>query len=186
MTIWLVRHPRPLIGPGICYGRRDLPLHPEGLAAIPGMVASLAPAAVTAIWTSPARRCRIVADAIAAAHNIAQQTDPRLLELDFGAWEGLRWDAVPRQELDRWAADPMHFAPGGGETGAALVARIRSFHADCLDAADGCVIVSHGGPLRVLGALLRGAPVNLLAAAPPLASVQIISDLPLKTDVLKC
>jgi alpha-ribazole phosphatase len=43
------------------------------------------------------------------------------MEMDFGSWEGVRWDAVPRGELDAWADDVWHYRPGGAES-AALVA----------------------------------------------------------------
>ena len=116
------------------------------------------------IWTSPARRCRALADRIADALPLPIISDPRLLELDFGAWEGKPWDDVPRTELDRWAADPLRFRAPGGESGEALIARVSDFFAGLKQ---DCVVVSHGGPLRVLSALLRGEPVDLLS--PPQA-----------------
>ena len=113
------------------------------------------------VWTSPARRCRMVAEAL-GPHTV----DARLQELDFGTWEGQAWDAVPRAMLDAWAADLMGFAPPGGESGAALVARAGAFVAGL--AAGDHVVITHGGPLKVLGAMLRGSPVDLLAPAPAL------------------
>jgi alpha-ribazole phosphatase len=158
----LVRHPPPLIEPGICYGRLDIPIHPNadiaGLARDPVLTGS------AVIWTSPARRCRGLSDRIADALAIPVIADPRLLELDFGAWEGKPWDEVPRAELDRWAADPLRFRAPGGESGEALIARVSTFFAGL---EQDCVVVSHGGPLRVLSALLRGQPVDLLS--PPQA-----------------
>src|SRR5579872_1552412 len=109
MQVALVRHPPVLLAPGICYGRRDVALDPaQAPAAIARIVAALAdfPAPV---WTSPATRCRQVAMALGEINQ-----DARVLELDFGAWEGQSWDAIPRAELDRWAADPLGFAPPGG------------------------------------------------------------------------
>jgi alpha-ribazole phosphatase len=74
---------------------------------------------------------------------------------------------VPRTALDAWAADPWGFAPPGGESGGALVARVRAVFAALRP---GTVVVSHGGPLKVLAALIAGRPVDLLAAAPPMGS----------------
>ena len=98
--------------------------------------------------------------------------DHRLLELDFGAWEGLPWDAVPRGALDDWAADVHGFAAPGGESGSALIARVTGFYADL--GPGNHVIVAHGGPLKVLAALARGHTVDLLAPAQPLGSVLVI------------
>jgi alpha-ribazole phosphatase len=109
----------------------------------------------------------VVADAIGPA-----RVDRRLLELDFGEWEGCAWDDVPRIALDAWAADPWGFAPPGGETGAALVGRTRSFATEI--ATGDHVVVSHGGPLKVLRHILRGASIDLLAPAPGLGSVMRI------------
>lgn len=158
----MVRHPPPLIEPGICYGRLDMPIHPdadiEGLARNPMFDGS------TVVWTSPARRCRDLAGKIANALSISLIADPRLLELNFGAWEGKPWDEVPRVELDRWAANPLTFRAPGGESGEELIVRVNDFFAGL---SQDCVVVSHGGPLRVLSALLSGEPVDLLS--PPQA-----------------
>jgi alpha-ribazole phosphatase len=161
----VVRHPAPLIEPGICYGRLDMPTHPDadvdGLAHNPILSGSLV------VWTSPTRRCQGLADRIAGTLSIPLTRDPRLLELDFGAWEGKSWNEVSRTELDRWAVDPLSFRPPGGESGAELIARAADFCADLQQLGQDCVVVSHGGPLKVLSALLRREPVDLLS--PPQA-----------------
>jgi alpha-ribazole phosphatase len=159
-----------LIDPGICYGRLDIPLHPE--AAIGDIAAHPLLAGASRVWTSPAQRCRVLAEAIAAALSVPLIVDDRLQELNFGAWEGIAWDAVPRAELDRWADSVLTFAPPGGESGVALIERVRSFDAELRHVGEDCVVVSHGGPLKVLGALLSGRPVDLLAPAPALGSVE--------------
>ena len=145
----------------MCYGRTDLPLADP--AAAVRLAARLSAMAAT-FWTSPLQRCRMVALA-RGPHRV----DARLQELDFGAWESLKWDAVPRAELDAWAADVWHVGPPGGETGAALVARVEAFFSDL--PAGQHVVISHGGPLKVLAALARGTAVDLLAPAQPLGAM---------------
>jgi alpha-ribazole phosphatase len=174
----LLRHPKPAIAPGLCYGRSDLGLAPEGHAAIAPIVADLAHFAPTAIFTSPALRCRLLADAIGAAHHLAPRIDPLLHEIDFGSWEGRAWDDIPRADLDRWAADPFGFAPPGGESGAAVLARVSTFATQLRDSEGTIVIVSHGGPLKLLIPLLRGDPPDLLAHAPPQGSITFIPPRP--------
>ncbi len=161
-----MRHPAVDAG-GRCYGRLDLPpADPASVGELAGRIRD----AVSAVdrrqerekavpwtlWTSPARRCRLVAEAL-GRHRI----DDRLQELDFGVWEGLSWDEVPRAGLDAWAADPWVFAPPGGESGGALVERVRGFSAGLADGLH--VVITHGGPLKVL---LAGNDPDLLAAAP--------------------
>lgn len=169
----LVRHTRADVADGICYGRLDLSADPgaDGLL-IAAAVKACAPAT---IWSSPARRCRGLAEIIAGETEAPLVTDSRLEELDFGAWEGMRWDDVPRAELNSWAANVMGFAPPGGETGAALVARASSFFVDLASADGPHVVVSHAGPLRVLAALARGEAIDLLRPGPALGSVQQFS-----------
>ena len=160
MRIILVRHPACAIAPNHCYGRLDPDLSPAGEAALPAMRAELQATGIANIVSSPALRCRRVApNAI---------VDPRLQEIHFGAWEGLPWDAVPRDQLDAWAADVLGFAPPGGESGAGLLARIRAFAATLTR---DTIVITHGGPLRLLPAILRNETPDLLAAAPPMGAI---------------
>jgi alpha-ribazole phosphatase len=160
--IWLLRHTPVQVAPGICYGRTDLELADTAACDIARSVADL-PAGIPVI-ASPARRCVALARAIDPGFT----TDPRLLELDFGAWEGLAWDDVPRAALDVWAADPWGFAPPGGESGAALLARVRAFWDDT--PARPLIIVSHGGPLRLLRQLAEGRAPDILEKPPALGA----------------
>ncbi len=164
MKIVLIRHPTTALAPGLCYGRLDPGLREDAAAA--GLRALVA-AWPGRVWTSPARRCRAIAGAAAVI-------DARLAELDFGAWEGRPWADVPRADLDRWAADPLRFAPPGGESGAALLARVQDFCVMLCDRAEDAVVVAHGGSLKLLAPMLRGTVPDLLAAAPPLGSVSEI------------
>ena len=175
MRIALIRHPAPLIEPNICYGRLDVGVAPGADEQIGGIAANPDLRGATCVWSSPSRRCRGLAGAIALALGVPLTIDPRLQELDFGAWEGRSWDTIAHADLDRWAASPLTFAPPGGESGAALIARITAFHATLHQVRRDCAIVSHGGPLKVLAALLSGYSVDLLAAAPPLGSVSIVT-----------
>lgn len=171
MQLYLIRHPRPLVAPGVCYGQLDLPLAEPADAAATLLRAALqearatahpaahpagAPAAQVTVISSPLRRCRELAMAL----DPVPRFDSRLMELDFGAWEGTPWDAIPRADLDRWAADPFGFAPPGGEAPAAMAARVVAFAAEieALAAGGDLLVVAHHGPLRVLAAHLLGLP----------------------------
>ena len=136
--------------------------------------AALAGLAPDRIWSSPSARCLSVAEALGSRLGLAAVPDARLLELDFGEWEGRAWDQVPRAALESWAADPLGFRPPGGESGAELVGRAGGFARMLADQARPCVVVSHGGPLRLLPALLRGNPVDLLASPPALGALQVL------------
>jgi alpha-ribazole phosphatase len=82
--------------------------------------------------------------------------DERLLEMDFGSWEGRRWDDIPRADLDAWAADVAGYAPPGGESPRQLQRRALDFVAGL--AVPEAVIVTHAGVIRTLLAHWQGLP----------------------------
>lgn len=141
MGLILLRHPR-VDAPGMCYGRFDPPLAPGHQEAI-ARAALQCPAAERLV-TSPAARCQGLAAALGAALSLTPEIDPRLQELDFGAWEGRAWAHLPRTETDPWADDPESRAPPGGESFAQLRARVRA----ALAGQDRTVMITHAGPIR--------------------------------------
>ena len=149
MILHLIRHPKPLVEPGICYGRLDL--EAENAATVAERLRAELPPALP-VWSSPLRRCRTLAEHL----HPAPLVDERLVEMDFGRWEGLRWDTVPRAELDAWAADIVGFAPPGGESPLQLQRRALDFVAAL--AVPEAVIVTHAGVIRSLLAHWQGLP----------------------------
>ena len=149
MILYLVRHPQPKIDPGICYGSLDV--EAENAQAVAERLRTELPPGLP-VWSSPLRRCRDLAERL----HPAPVFDARLREMDFGAWEGRPWDAIPRAELDAWAADVAGYAPPGGESAQAVQQRILSFVAALT--ADEAVVVTHAGVIRTLLAAQRGLP----------------------------
>ncbi len=83
-------------------------------------------------------------------------TEPRLMELTFGEWEGLTWPEVKARspQAANWReGDKWNFVPPGGESYAMLEERLKPW----LEALNGeQVVVAHGGVARVLMAMLGG------------------------------
>ena len=159
MALVLIRHTRVAIADGHCYGRLDVPLAGSAAADIADVLARVAP--VTAVVSSPARRCRQLAVALAARDGCPLQFEPALQELDFGEWEGRRWDEIDRAHSDPWALDPWNCAPPGGESEAALWSRLQRWLDDGFDAGAARVaIVAHGGPLRLLRCHFERRPLD--------------------------
>jgi alpha-ribazole phosphatase len=151
----LVRHTAPDIAPGICYGRLDLPLAASWPADLEQCLRWIPVA--THILTSPARRCRALAEAVAARDGIDVVEDQRLWELDFGQWEGVRWDDIPRIDIDHWNSEIVERAAGGGESFRSLWGRVAALEQELRDSRTGTtVVVGHHGSLRCLHALLLG------------------------------
>lgn len=153
LTLHLVRHPRPLIAPGVCYGQLDVAA--EDPALIVACLRCELPPGLP-VWSSPLQRCRTLAEALQPAPRL----DARLMELNFGAWEGRPWDDIARPELDAWAADIDGYAPPGGEAPRQLQQRVLAFVDELPAGAH--LLVTHAGVIR---ALLAAAAGETLAAA---------------------
>ena len=167
MHLILVRHTRPAVPAGVCYGITDWEPAPtfEGEAA--AVVAALPP--VRRLVSSPLQRCRRLAERIGGAQGLAPVIDERLREFDFGAWEGVPWDSIPRTELDAWAADFFHARPHGGESVHMLRERVGAAIDDYRRTGVPHVVVTHAGVIKA--ALARSghpdgwkAPVEFGAA----------------------
>ena len=152
MRLYLVRHLQPSVAPGICYGRSDLAVEAQlHVDALPGLRGQL-PVGIP-VFSSPLVRCASLASALCTDVRV----DPRLAELDFGGWEMRSWDAIPRAEIDAWAADTAVYRPGGGESVFDMARRIDAFYADLMHARlDAAVVVCHAGAIRLLAARARG------------------------------
>ena len=144
MQVFLIRHPRPVIEAGRCYGRLDVDC--EDPQPVAHTLRVQIPTG-TPVIASPLRRARRLAEAMTSQ----VQIDGRLSEIDFGDWEGKTWDEIDRAALDRWAADVLHFVPPGGESVAQLQARVIDFALDLRALNTGRVaIVAHAGVMRAL------------------------------------
>jgi len=154
MPLTLLRHTTPNRHQGLCYGRLDLDLADSFVAE--ARRASAALGKVTAIYSSPLSRCMRLAEFIAERHGLSVMVEPRLIEMDFGRWEGLPWSDLPREELDAWAEDFMHARPHGGESVAMLRERVLSVFDDISKARslDAVLCVTHSGVIRA--AMARG------------------------------
>jgi alpha-ribazole phosphatase len=139
----LLRHLTPAGGQGLCYGRTDLAPGPD-LGRGARAIAARLPRP-RRIVTSPLRRCRALAAALGVRFRVAVRVDPAWSEIDFGAWEGIPWERVPRPEIDAWAADLLGARPHGGESVAMLLARIRRA---LRRTARGTLVVTHAGGIR--------------------------------------
>ena len=144
----LVRHTTPQGGAGLCYGRTDLPVADSFDNEAQSVLQRMPD--VTAIVSSPLRRCAALAQRIGAHKGLTVTYDDAWREIDFGAWEGTPWDAVPRAALDAWAADMQNYRGHGGESVAQLTARVDRARARV---PLGAVVVTHAGCIRVALAL---------------------------------
>ncbi len=172
MAIYLVRHPHPQVAANTCYGETDLDLDAEVLIESAHALTPQLPRAAR-LFTSPMKRCRLLADALAAPLDCgATSVDARLRELSFGTWEMRRWDTIPKAEVDAWVTDLPNYRPGGGESVHTMAERVAQFYRDQLvDLDRDAILICHAGTIRLLLARQRGmSPLEMAtwAASTPM------------------
>lgn len=167
MDLVLIRHPAPAIEAGVCYGRTDVPLAGDAAASARSLLARLAVLGTPApqrLVTSPLRRCADLAQGLARHFDCVCGVDERLREIDFGEWEGQRWEAIDRVALDAWAADLRHARMHGGESVAQFEARVGAWldrwFAEAAVPASSVHAVTHAGVIRMIAALALGESIE--------------------------
>jgi probable phosphoglycerate mutase len=111
-------------------GRTDIPLSDAGRHQAERLAARLRALPPAAIYTSPLARTTETAAIIAQGAGLTPVIDARIVELNYGTWEGRTFAEVMAEDgatYARWDADPATVAPPGGETGLAGLARIVPF-----------------------------------------------------------
>lgn len=156
MKLWLVRHARPLVDEGVCYGASDVLADAVHTQACAARLAAVLPAGL-ALWHSPLRRCRQLATALHAARpDLRPRADARLAEMDFGCWEGVLWEAIEKRHYDAWNADFARHRFGGRESVAELMRRVRQARAEAARAGEEMAWITHAGVMRAMVLLDRG------------------------------
>ena len=164
MTLWVVRHAQPLIAPGICYGALDVLAGAQATQHAAEKLAAELPLGI-AVLTSTLQRCEQLAqDLYGLRPDLTIQHEPRLVEMNFGVYDGIAWADIPKDALDTWTADFAHHRFGGQESVAQFMARVAEvwdeWHAE---PAQDQVWITHAGVARAAVLLQQGS--RLPAAA---------------------
>ena len=156
MKLWLVRHAQPLIDPGVCYGASDIAADPMATRACAVQLAQVLPQGVPLI-SSPLQRCEQLAlDLQGLRPDLTLSLDMRLAEMDFGCWEGQRWDAIPAAAFDAWMADFGALPFGGRESVDAFMQRVAAARAETAQQGRDVVWITHAGVMRAMDLLAQG------------------------------
>jgi len=144
---------------GVLLGRLDPPLNDAGreqAAAVGARVARFEPARIV---TSPLVRAMETAEIVAAPLGLAVDVDDRLIEVDYGEYDGLPLAELPEDLVWKWRND-AEFAPPGGESLASVGKRMGEYTSDALDALAGgpVVAVSHVSPIKAAVLWALGLP----------------------------
>ena len=136
-------------------GRADLPITEASRAWLARRAPP--PAFAAARWhSSPLTRATQTARLLGAR---ALLLDERLVEMDWGAWEGLtlaQMRAEDEQAMRANEARGLDFRPRGGESPRDVAARLRPWFERIADDEQDVVAVSHKGVIRSAIALATG------------------------------
>ncbi|MDJ1122330.1 histidine phosphatase family protein [Olsenella sp. YH-ols2217] len=139
-------------------GRTDVPLNERGRAQAAELARHLADERICAVFSSPSSRAFETAEAVAAGRGLTVVPDDRLLERDFGIYEG-----TPRGGEEYQAAKRQFFKrlPEGESYGDMFV-RVGSFLEDLRSGAlgefgpdDTVLVATHGGVGRIVASLFQ-------------------------------
>ncbi len=116
---------------------------------------------ITALYSSPLSRTMETAQLIGEALGVEPASRDGLREISHGRWEGLTRAEVEERfgdEYAAWEEDPFTFAPEGGESGVAVLARSLPVIRDIVTRHTGerVLVVSHKATIRILLSSLLG------------------------------
>ena len=152
----LIRHaPTDYNAQGRMQGTRDVPLSTQGRAVAAGW--RVPPDLAEFAWmSSPLARCCETARLMGFTQAVAE---PRLVEMDWGQWEGRLIDDLRAElgaEMANNEADGLDFRPDGGESPRDVRDRVGKWAAGIGKAAQPTGAVAHQGIIRALLSLATG------------------------------
>lgn len=160
--LFLVRHgATQLTAENRFSGAVGVDLSDEGRDQVRHLANRLAGDALQAVYCSPLSRTVETAAILAEPHRLDPVHRDGLREISHGRWEGLTRDEVEKRfpgEYEAWDADPFTFAPEGGESGLAVLARALPVVREVVLAHEGkdVLVVSHKATLRLILSSLLG------------------------------
>jgi broad specificity phosphatase PhoE len=147
---------------GLCYGRSDVELSPQGEVRSRELAETLAALPIDRIIHSGLARTSYLAGHLGDRLGMPTFRAEALRERDFGCWELRPWDDLYREYGEvilKTVSEPGTFRPGAGETTYELRNRVldwfRGIPRNGLS-----VAVTHGGPIAVLLGTLGDLPVE--------------------------
>lgn len=100
-------------------GRVDVPLNETGRAEARKIGEALRGIPLDAVYSSPLSRAVETARAILVHHSLELRTDPGLMDIDYGRWQGVALNEVKRMYPDlyrAWSETPESVQMPGGES----------------------------------------------------------------------
>jgi alpha-ribazole phosphatase len=170
MKLILVRHGETdWVNEGKYQGATDVSLNERGFKQAKKVALAIKKEKPFAIYCSKLKRVRQTAKSIATTCRKKLAVDARLNEISFGVWEGFSFREIKGwypEAVYNWYHTTWASHPTGGESLESLKKRISLFMRELKKKYKGrqggtCVLVTHGGPIRMILLELLKIPVSL-------------------------
>ncbi|MFH1650045.1 MAG: histidine phosphatase family protein [Candidatus Woesearchaeota archaeon] len=163
MQIYLLRHAETdYTKVSRIQGTSDVPLNAEGSIMAAKVGSHAKNLGVTHIYSATLKRARQTAEIVNRELGLEIDYDSRLNERDYGGWTHKLWSDVLKENpnLNRvWAQEGTAFKPPKGESIDDVVSRTLNFFEELIKhhgQNDRILIVSHGGPLKIILGYAKG------------------------------
>ncbi|MEE8836370.1 MAG: histidine phosphatase family protein [Eubacteriales bacterium] len=160
MRIYLTRHGQTDMNrQKLMAGRTDIPLNDTGVAQAEAAREKIGAVTFDAVYASPLVRAVKTASIIGNVDPSEVITDRRIIEFDFGRYEGKKYYLLGPAMTAYWMLPQLIPAPKSVETIASAVKRSHDFLKELEQKESGNVlVVCHGGIIRPLCGYLEDKP----------------------------
>ncbi len=159
MLVHLIRHTKPEIDEGICYGQTDLNLAKSFEREAQTVLAKLKPH-YDCVITSPLQRCSRLASKIKTDNRLS---DDRIIEYNFGDWELKKWSEFTCDATQFWMNNFVEQPTPNGDSLISMKSRVDEFWQELIDSPYKCVaVVTHSGVQRLIHGLILETPMSHL------------------------
>ncbi len=141
-------------------GRADINLNEKGVVQAKLLGEYLAGSRLEAVYSSPLQRAVLTAEQIARPHSLIVKTEPALIDMDFGEWQGIELAEVRKIYNNlyiKWEKSPEKVNIPGGENLDEVRKRAISVVETVIKEHTGTVVlVSHRVVIKVLICAMLG------------------------------
>jgi broad specificity phosphatase PhoE len=142
-------------------GHEDVKLNATGIAQADAVAEALKGKVFEAIYSSTLKRALVTARRIALPHEIEVRERPALLDINYGAWQGMKESAVAEKYpplYERWQKTPWKVKFPGGDSVKKVWKRVNTGLREILflHGTGSVVFVSHRIPLKMMTTYLLG------------------------------
>ncbi|HAW49804.1 TPA: hypothetical protein DCX16_02490 [bacterium] len=142
-------------------GRAEVELNRTGIRQAEKTSTLLAELPVEIIYTSPLKRAMVTAQILTRPHNVPVVSDPRLIDIDYGEWQGMSEEDVKETKLySDWINRPETIRFPEGESLKDVEERTVSFFKEKIASHNLSIIVSHRVVIKILLLHIMSLPLS--------------------------